>query len=89
MKQRKHARVSACRGRHLGVKRSQAGCLASIDNDEGAHGRRSPSGPDRHAVQAGVAVLAQATSLRGEPRLRLRSVAIRRGRVFSVSLDLA
>lgn len=79
--------VSTCQGRHLGAKRSQAGCLASIGNDEGAPGRCSPFGPVRHSAHAGVATLAQATSLRGGPRLRLRAVADRRGRVCPQAFD--
>jgi hypothetical protein len=77
----KRTRVSACLGRHQGAKRSQAGCLASIGNDEGAPGRRSPSGPHRQGTHAGVANLAQATSLRGGPRLRLHALTMRRGYV--------
>jgi hypothetical protein len=75
----KRTHVSACQGRHLGAKRSQAGCLASIGNDEGAPGRSSPFGPYRQGAHAGVATLAQASSLRGGPRLRLHALAVRRG----------
>ncbi len=87
MTQRKRTHVSACQGRHLGAKRSQAGGLASMGNDEGAPGRRSPFGPGRHGAHAGVATLAQAASLRGGSRLRLSAMAARRGCVFSESWD--